>query len=92
MSGVHISDLTGLYARIVEKVLQKEKIPHGTEGYYFALAHDVYFREALDHLALTLKARGIAEDTKTPIWPSDEAAAEALGVPVQYLQPLWNSG
>ncbi|KAK9358198.1 hypothetical protein V1504DRAFT_487750 [Lipomyces starkeyi] len=90
--GVHISDLTALYWRIIEKILQKEALPSGTEGYYFALAHDLIWWEVLDQLAVALNARSPVTDSKTQIWPSDEAAAESLGVPVQFVQPLWNSG
>ncbi len=92
MSAVHISDLIALYGRIVENILQKETIPSGTEGYYFALAHDLFWWEALDHLAVVLKARNLVADSKTQIWPNDEVAAEALGVPIQFVQLLWNSG
>ncbi|KAJ5893612.1 hypothetical protein N7495_005303 [Penicillium taxi] len=91
MSAVHISDLTALYRKILEKVLQEEELPTGRKGYYFALAHDVYMGEVLDHLAIELKARGLIEDSKTKIYPNDEAAAKSLGVPVQFV-PLWNSG
>ena len=89
---MHISDLTALYGRIVRKILQQEALPSGEEGYYFALAHDLYSWEVLDHLAVALHARGLVSEPKTEIWPSDEAAAKSLGVPVQFLQTLWNSG
>ncbi|RDW59919.1 hypothetical protein BP6252_13006 [Coleophoma cylindrospora] len=92
VSGVHISDMTALYTTIIEKVIQKETPPSGTEGYYFALAHDISWWELLDHLAKALHARGLVTESKTQVWPSDEAAAEALGIPVQYVQILWNSG
>ncbi|KAL9110600.1 MAG: hypothetical protein Q9227_004958 [Pyrenula ochraceoflavens] len=91
VAAVHISDLTGLYGHIVEKVFENEAIPNGTEGYYFAMAHDIRWWEVLDRLAVVLDARGLVTDSKTQFWNSDEAAAEALGVPVPYLQPLWNS-
>ena len=89
---MHISDLTALYGRIIEKILQKEALPSGTEGYYFALAHHLHWWEVLDHLAGALDARGLVIDPKTHFWPSDEAAADSLGVPVQFVLPLWNSG
>ncbi|KAL9044052.1 MAG: hypothetical protein Q9214_002786 [Letrouitia sp. 1 TL-2023] len=90
-SSVHISDLTALYGRIIEKILQKEEIPNGTEGYYFAVAHKLHQWEFLDKLAVALNARGLVTDTKIQLWPSDEAAAEALGFPQQFVQILWNS-
>ena len=89
---MHISDLTALYGQIIQKILQKEAIPSGTEGYYFALAHDLQWWEVLDRLAIALKARGLVTDSKTEVWPSDEFAAESFGVPVAFVQALWNSG
>lgn len=89
---MHISDLTALYGRIIEKVLRQEALPSGTEGYYFALAHDLFMGEVADHLAAALKARDLVPDSRTQVWASDEAAAEALKVPVQFVQVLWNSG
>lgn len=89
---MHISDLTALYGRIVEKVLRGETLPSGEKGYYFALAHDVFLGEVLDHLALALKSRGLITDSDTRVYPNDQAAAESLGVPEQFVQALWNSG
>ena len=74
------------------KVLKKEELPSNEEGYYFALAHDLHWWEVLDHLATSLKARGLVTDSTIQTWPSDAAAAEALGVPEQFLQVLWNAG
>lgn len=65
MSGVHISDLAALYGRIIEKILQRQLLPSGTEGYYFALAHDFRWWEVLNHLAVGLDARGLVTDPKT---------------------------
>ena len=84
--------MTALYRQIVEKILQKKAIPSGTEGYYFGLGHDLHMWEVLDRLAVALKARGLVTDSKTQIWASDEAAADVLGVPAPFVQPLWNSG
>ena len=92
VGGVHISDLTALYGQIIQKILQKEAIPSGAEGYYFALAQYFAWWEVMDRLAMALDARGLVTNTETEIWPNDEDAADALGVPVQFLQALWNSG
>jgi hypothetical protein len=89
---VNISDLTALYGQIVKKIVQKETIPSGEEGYYFALAHEIIWSEALQHLAIALKARGLVTDSKIQIWTSDEAAAESLGVPAPFVQILFNAG
>ena len=92
VSGVNISDLTALYGQIVKKIVQKETIPSGEEGYYFALAHEIVWSEALQHLAIALKARGLVTDSKIQIWTSDEAAAESLAVPAPFVQILFNAG
>jgi hypothetical protein len=84
--------MTALYMQLVEKILQKETIPSGKEGYYFAVAHDIIWWEYLDQLAEVLHASGITADTKTEIWPSDAAAAEVLGLPIPFVRILWKSG
>ncbi|CAI7655918.1 unnamed protein product [Penicillium glandicola] len=92
VSSVHISDLTALYGRIIENILQGEPLPTGREGYYFALAHYLHIGEVLDHLAIQLKARDFITDSKTRTYLNDEAAAEYLGIPAPFVRPLWNSG
>ncbi|KAJ5686910.1 hypothetical protein N7536_009529 [Penicillium majusculum] len=92
VSSVHISDLTSLYGRIIENILQGKPLPTGREGYYFALAHYLHLGEVLDHLAIQLKARDLITDSKTKIYLNDEAAASSLGIPVPFVRPLWNSG
>ncbi|KAH8203456.1 hypothetical protein TruAng_002327 [Truncatella angustata] len=92
VSGVHITDLTALYWRITQAILQKEDIPDGEEGYYFAKAHTLYQWDVLEHLAKALKQRAFIEDDKTEFWPSDGFAAQSIGVPEQFLEALWKSG
>ncbi|QKX57751.1 uncharacterized protein TRUGW13939_04871 [Talaromyces rugulosus] len=92
VSAVHISDLTALYGRIIDKVLRDETLPCDKEGYYFALAHDLFLGEVLDRMALALKSRGLIAEPGTRVYPNDHAAAESLGVPEQFVQTLWNSG
>ncbi|KAJ4293395.1 hypothetical protein N0V90_008678 [Kalmusia sp. IMI 367209] len=91
-SYVHISDLTALYGRIVEKILHGEDPPSGSNGYYFAIAHRLLSNEFADHLAATLHARGLVGSPKSEVWPSHEAAADALGVPAMFVDILFNSG
>ncbi|KAI4264974.1 MAG: hypothetical protein L6R38_009734 [Xanthoria sp. 2 TBL-2021] len=74
------------------KILRREAILSGTEGYCFALANDLFSWELLDQLAVALKTRGLITETETETWAGDEAAAKSLKVPVQFVQPLWNSG
>lgn len=92
MSAVHITDLTALYWRLTEAILQKEPIPHGEEGYYFAIAHHLDQWDVLDHLAEALEARGLVAGTTLEVWPDNEFAAESLGVPAQFVTALWNAG
>ncbi|KAJ5167023.1 uncharacterized protein N7482_005804 [Penicillium canariense] len=92
VSGVHISDLTALYGLIVEHILRGETVPSGREGYYFALAHDMFLGEVGDHLARALCDRGLISDSKTHNYSDPEAAAESLGVPAPFVQMLWDSG
>ena len=92
VSGVHISDLTALYGLIVEYILRGETLPSGREGYYFALAHDILLGEVGDHLARSLWDRGLTSDLTTLKYSDEKAAAESMGVPVQFVQMLWDSG
>ncbi|KAL2847928.1 hypothetical protein BJX68DRAFT_239074 [Aspergillus pseudodeflectus] len=94
VSAVHVSDLTALYRIIITKILSgnSDSIPRDKNGYYFALAHDVFLGDVLDDLARALKSRGLATDAKTQLYSSDQAAADSLGVPEQFVQTLWNSG
>ena len=92
MPAVHISDLMTFYAILVEKVLRKERLSSGEDGYYFAMAHSFRWWEALDHLAAALYARNLVAEPKTQVWPSDEMAAESLGgVPISFMHMVWNS-
>lgn len=92
MSPWVISDLTAFYERLVEEIFQQGTLASGAKGYYFPLAHDFNWWEALDQMAVALNARGLVTDSKTQIWSYDEVAAESLKLPVQYVQLLSNSG
>lgn len=72
--------------------MKKESLPNGTEGYYFALAHELHWWEVLEHVAQALKIRDLVTDTEIKTWPDDKFAAEKLGVPEKFVQALWNSG
>ncbi|KAH7407104.1 hypothetical protein BKA64DRAFT_571722 [Cadophora sp. MPI-SDFR-AT-0126] len=93
IGGVHISDLTKLYGLIVKNILQGtvDDIPNGTHGYYFGIAHDIVWWETLGHLASAMKARGLVASSETPVWTSNEVAAEATGVPPMFVDILFNS-
>lgn len=85
---MHVSDLAALYAIIVKKIMQKEPIPRGNKGYYFAMAHRMPWWAVMQGLAKALHARGLVTDSEVKIWPSYEVAAEALGFPLLYIEPM----
>ncbi|PVH69124.1 NAD(P)-binding protein [Cadophora sp. DSE1049] len=93
IAGVHISDLTKLFGLIVKNILQGsgDTIPNGMHGYYFALAHEIPWWETLGRLAAAMKARGLVASSETPVWTSDEVAAEATGVPAMFVDILFKS-
>jgi hypothetical protein len=92
VSWVHISDMTAFYGRIVEKIVQKEPLDSGTSGYYFALGHKMKWWDVLERLTSALEARGLVHNSTIDLWPNDEAVAEAMNVPLGFVQALWNSG
>ncbi|KAF9040989.1 hypothetical protein BDZ89DRAFT_1128859 [Hymenopellis radicata] len=53
---VHIDDLTDLMMLIFDKVLKKEHVPHGKEGYYFAENGDIVMHRVAEIAAQTYKA------------------------------------
>ena len=88
---MHISDLAALYALLTEKILQKEPIPNGEKGYYFAMAHRTHWWDVMQRLAEALHARGLVVEPQAEIWPSDEIAAEYLGFPRLYVRAMGTS-
>jgi hypothetical protein len=92
IAAVHISDQTALYAKIVEGILIDNPPESDEKGYYFALAHDLYWHEIADKVAAALKARNLLNTEATGTWKTSEAAAAALDVPAMFVQALWNSG
>ncbi|KAF9041957.1 NAD(P)-binding protein [Hymenopellis radicata] len=52
---VHIDDLTDLMMIILDKVLKKEHVPHGKEGYYFAENGDIAAHRLAEIAAQTYK-------------------------------------
>ncbi|KAI1428255.1 hypothetical protein F5Y12DRAFT_48146 [Xylaria sp. FL1777] len=85
-AAVHISDLADYYVLILKKISQGEKLPSGEEGYYFAVAHEVGWWNIAQSLASALYTRGLVTEPTAKIWPSDDMAAEALGLPRQYVR------
>jgi hypothetical protein len=81
VSGVHISDLTALYGLIVERVLRRESLPSGREGYYFALAHDIFLGEVGDHLASELRDRGVTTNSEVRRYSDDKLPRHRWGFP-----------
>ena len=90
MPAVHISDLMTLYALLLERILRKQPLPSGEEGYYFAAAHMYRWWDVLGRLAAVLHARGLVNEPSVQIWQSDEMAQEALGgMPIDFMHMIW---
>ncbi len=83
---MQVSDLAAYYQLIVEKILHKDRLTSGREGYYFAVAHEMHWWEVLDRLAILLHSRGLIDSPETSIWPSDGEAAAAYQIPAQWLR------
>ena len=88
---LHISDLTALYALLVEKILQKEPIPSGEKGYYFAMAHKISWWTVMSYLAKGLHQRGLVTEPEAQTWPSYDMAADNLGWPRQFVRAMGTS-
>lgn len=87
---VHISDVVDLYMRLVGRIASAQpSLPGSVAGYFFAVGHHVDWTETMDALAAAMHARGLASEPEAAIWPSDEFAAETLGIPAQFLPVLW---
>lgn len=91
MPAVHLMDLLTYYEKIVVAIADGQDIPSGKAGYYFATAHELNWWETLDHLAKALKQRQLVNDAEVHHWPSDQSAAEALEIPVDFVHSIWNS-
>ncbi|TPX18688.1 uncharacterized protein E0L32_002545 [Thyridium curvatum] len=86
--GIHIADLTELYAVIVEHILRQEKIPSGDKGYYFAIAHKVPWWRTIDLLAQQMHRRGLVNEPTPRTWPTYEMAADCLKFPARYVRAM----
>ncbi|KAI1378883.1 NAD(P)-binding protein [Hypoxylon crocopeplum] len=84
----HISDLTALYALLVEKILQKESMPSGENGHYFAMAHRAPWWDVMQRLADALYAHELVKEPKVQTWPSDDIAADTLGFPRPFIRGI----
>lgn len=89
---VHVTDLTEYYALLAEALIQQKNVPTRKEGYYMVLSHSTSWWDILDVLAKRLHARGFVDEPTTYVWPSDELAAEAFEMPIQFAHSIFNSG
>ncbi|KAF2643543.1 NAD(P)-binding protein [Massarina eburnea CBS 473.64] len=92
INNVHISDLTTLYALLVQSIVRGDKIASGEEGYYFGIAHNTDWHDIQSRIAGLLASRGLVTSSEVRLWPSDQYASDALGYPLAYLNALWKSG
>ncbi|KAI1414112.1 NAD(P)-binding protein [Hypoxylon sp. FL1857] len=88
---VHISDLIAVYTLLAEKILNKESIPSGERGYYFAFAHRASWWDIMQRLADALYARGLITEPKVQVWPSYEMAADYMGFPRLHIRAIGTS-
>ncbi|KAF6831620.1 nad dependent epimerase dehydratase family protein [Colletotrichum plurivorum] len=88
---VHILDLVSLYALLTEKILLREPVPSGRNGYHFVFSHRVRWSAVTRRLAEILHARGLVEKPEVRLWPSFDAAADALGFPRLYMEAIGTS-
>ena len=76
---------------LIDAILQGKNLPSGENGYHFAVAHRFHWWQTLDRIAESLKSRGLVTSAEVRPWQSDEIAAEALGLPVPFMNIIWNS-
>jgi len=86
-----VSDVANFYAKLLEAIIHRENLPNGENGHYFLASHVVPWWEIMDRLAAKLHARGLITTALTEIWPSDEMAADSVGVPVKFAHSMWNA-
>ncbi|PVH74920.1 NAD(P)-binding protein [Cadophora sp. DSE1049] len=87
----HVTDVASFYGLLTEHILRKETIPSGKNGYYFITAHTSPWWSVMQRVGDALYARGLVTEAKPHTWPSDEMAAEALGLPLLYIRAIETS-
>lgn len=78
--------------QILKAIVRGGAIDSGPRGYYFAYAHNISWWSVMQRLHAVLSAGDAAIPSEIAVWPNDEVAAESLGVPAPFVQPLWNAG
>lgn len=87
----HVSDVAKFYGQLIEAIFLGKELPVGENGHYFLVSHVVSWWDIMDRLAANLHARGLVTTASTKVWPSDEMAAESVGVPTRFAHSMWNS-
>ncbi|KAJ5995600.1 hypothetical protein N7481_002577 [Penicillium waksmanii] len=87
----HVSDVAKFYGQLIEAIFLGKKLPAGEDGHYFLVSHVVSWWDIMDRLAANLHERGLVTTASTKVWPSDEMAAESVGVPTRFAHSIWNS-
>lgn len=82
---IHISDLTDIYVRLLSKILKKEPIAVGHDGYFFAIAHKAHWWKMMDRIAEGLYSRGLVTEPKAKFWSDYDTAADSLGFTRAYV-------
>ncbi|CAG7562415.1 unnamed protein product [Fusarium equiseti] len=89
---VHISDLTDIYVRLINKILKDEPIAVGHDRYFFAIAHKAHWWNMMDKIAEGLYSRGLVSDPEVKVWSDYETAADSLGFPRAYIGAMTTHG
>ncbi|OQE23174.1 hypothetical protein PENSTE_c009G00603 [Penicillium steckii] len=87
----HVSDVAKFFGQLLEAIIQGKSLPNGENGHYFLVSHVVPWWKIMDRLAEKLHARGLITTASSEIWPSDEMAADSVGVPVKFAHSMWNA-
>ncbi|RDW74800.1 hypothetical protein BP6252_05942 [Coleophoma cylindrospora] len=85
---VHVSDLAAFYTLLTEKIVQREPVASGEDGYYFVYTHKTHWWDTMQRLAEALYARGLVTAPTVETWSSDEMAAEYLGFPRPFVRAM----
>lgn len=78
---------------LLRAIASGKDVPSGAEsGYYFAVSHDIAWREAATALAKDMYEKKLVRTPETHEWSSEEEAAKHLGfLPPGFVNIAWNS-
>ncbi|EAW20640.1 NAD-dependent epimerase/dehydratase family protein [Aspergillus fischeri NRRL 181] len=77
----HLLDNTTLYVEILRKILSREDIPHGRNGYYLPSSGRVAWKDVYASIATALFKRGLLEDSA--VYSSDDDILGAMAAALE---------